>query len=241
MPDVSLICDYPPCSKPFTLNASMYRRRQKFCPRSYCSTTCSAKDRKRHYPLKSLEERFWANVAVCEHGRACRDCCWPWQGWTRAGYGKMYVLERDGDIGAPAIARFLKTGIWPTLDMCHTCDNPPCVNDAHLFEGTAVDNARDMVRKRRHSSMTHPASIARGDRNGARTHPETLARGDDHWTHRLPERLRRGAANNFTKLTEAQRAAIPHLYHDEGWTMTRIAEEFGVTRQAIRFHLNHDQ
>lgn len=41
-------------------------------------------------------------------------------------------------------------GVKPGLDVCHTCDNPPCVNPAHLYVGTRSRNLQDMADRGRH-------------------------------------------------------------------------------------------
>lgn len=35
--------------------------------------------------------------------------------------------------------------------ICHSCDNPRCINPNHLFEGTRKDNTQDMIKKNRES------------------------------------------------------------------------------------------
>lgn len=92
-------------------------------------------------------ERFWAKV-----DRRGDDECWPWDGSTwRGGYGEFYVSPTRGKVAAQVFARELATGeVCPDgLEGCHTCDNPPCCNPAHVYYGTRQDNVDDMWRRDR--------------------------------------------------------------------------------------------
>jgi len=54
---------------------------------------------------------------------------------------------------------FLANGFYAEPQTLHSCDNPPCVNPAHLHEGTPQDNSDEMVERGRRV-------ILRGESNG---------------------------------------------------------------------------
>ncbi len=64
------------------------------------------------------------------------------------GYGKMRLRGRQ--MLSHRASFILNTGEIPEgMLVCHTCDNPPCINPDHLFLGTNYDNTMDAVRKGR--------------------------------------------------------------------------------------------
>jgi hypothetical protein len=75
--------------------------------------------------------------------------CWPWAGHVGArGYGR--IIDGDKTLRAHRIAYSLLVGpVNPGQVVCHHCDNPKCVNPAHLFVGTQLDNIRDRCEKGR--------------------------------------------------------------------------------------------
>lgn len=95
----------------------------------------------------TVEERFWAKV-----DRRGPDECWPWTGSNHQGYGTFHVSSARGRVKAHAFSVELATGIPcpPGQGGLHRCDNPPCVNPAHIYYGTQRQNSSDMVERRRH-------------------------------------------------------------------------------------------
>lgn len=80
------------------------------------------------------------------------DKCWEWKAYKNLrGYGQTKIGGRNGKhMLSHRLSWLVHFGEIPDgLHVCHTCDNPPCVNPAHLFLGTNLDNIKDRMKKNR--------------------------------------------------------------------------------------------
>lgn len=103
-----------------------------------------------------VEDRFWRFVAKGGDAE-----CWIWTGnKLPSGYGQIGVDKRQKY--AHRLSYEMHVGPIPDgMVVMHSCDNPSCVNPAHLSAGTYLDNSLDCVRKGRHKpvsfrGVTHP-------------------------------------------------------------------------------------
>ena len=90
----------------------------------------------------NFEERFWAKAEKSTG-------CWEWSG-GKSGSGYGYIGFRGRLWRAHRVAWVLTNGeILEGMFICHTCDNPPCINPSHLWVGSCADNNADCMSKGR--------------------------------------------------------------------------------------------
>ena len=180
---IPMRCDY--CRKEFEAWPYQVRNGRRFCSRSckarlLLDPRVGAKATAEKHQATAIQ-RFWERVA-----RMGPEDCWEWQGYRNpSGYGQT---SWNGKLSlAHRIAQSLTDGEWSNrLHVCHTCDNPPCCNPAHLWRGTDLANQRDMIRKGRERHVA-PLGEAHG-MSRLTAEDVTDIRASDLSSHQLAEK-----------------------------------------------------
>lgn len=167
-------------------------------------------------PIPNLTDKrvskFWRMVSITAND----DRCWLWNGSVNSKtkqYGRVTI--EGVIINTHRLAYFIHYKIDPKDKLvCHSCDNPKCVNPKHLWLGTEEDNRKDMYLKRRN------------------------ARGDSSTYRKYPEKRKHGEKNCCAKLTEENVLEIKTLYASGDYYQMDLARKFGVSQTAIWYILN---
>lgn len=154
---------------------------------------------------ESLRERFF-RIGWLETGSGC----WEWAGLRfPKGYGCLNHGGRNRS--AHRVSHELHLGPIPKgLVVMHSCDNPPCVNPAHLSTGTTADNIHDMTQKGR----ANLSGLALGRRGSSRD----LRSPDPNYR------------NPAARLTAADVTEFRHLL-SRGASPVSLARTFGISKQ----------
>lgn len=160
-------------------------------------------------PVRPLAERFWAKVDQS----AGPDACWPWQaGRDKHGYGYIGEGTRKGRVlKAHRVSWEIanERPMDPTMDACHTCDHPRCVNPRHIYAGTAAQNMADMIaRGRSRKGMPHMQSA---------THPRVKLSAAQVLAIRATHTGLYGASAQLARQYGCTLSNIEHIIHRKTW------------------------
>jgi HNH endonuclease len=79
--------------------------------------------------------------------------CMEWTGFrSQSGYGQAYNGRRS-EVAHRVVYKLAFGEIPEGMQILHSCDNPPCVNPAHLSIGTPRENSLQAVKRRRHAKV----------------------------------------------------------------------------------------
>lgn len=140
-------------------------------------------------------KRFW--VKVDKNGPSG---CWLWTAHRNSlGYGKFSTKDKFGLLAHRVSWELINGPIAHGMCVLHKCDNPPCVNPAHLWLGTRGDNTADMISKGR-------LAVGR-------------ARKDAKLTDEIVDAIRKSSepTRRLMEKYGASRAVISNARHGRSW------------------------
>lgn len=159
--------------------------------------------------------------------------CWNWTGTLcKDGYGKC---KRKGKTYRThrLSYEYYKGEFDNNLYVCHSCDNPKCVNPDHLWLGTHFHNELDKTLKGRRSPSP---SIS---------HPHLIPKGEKIWSSKLTkevvEEIYKLGLKNYTakqildKLNlKLHTSTINRIMTGKSWAHLNLAEKYGVYSVDLR-------
>lgn len=133
--------------------------------------------------------------------------CWEWQGHRVDGtYGQLKREDNKTNVYAHRASVEIHRGfpVPGSLKVLHTCDNPPCVNPAHLRVGTQRDNVLDMYSKGRGSKT----SLSGDDHGSTKVSDSNVRRIRMLWRSRRVTRITQMQLASRFGVTQAQISRI---------------------------------
>lgn len=139
--------------------------------------------------------------------------CWE---WTRAlnnkGYGVCSILGRQ-TLAHRASFEISNGAIPKGAAILHSCDNPRCINPAHLRAGSQRENVKDAIKRARHVNP-----------------PDTHS--NPEWNAKRLAAMPKGEKLHNQSLTEAKAREIFRL-HMGHHNVTQISNIVGVPKHVV--------